>query len=140
MARNAAGKRELFEQTLHTLLIVTDLGIDFTIGPLQPAIGYHAGAAMSGAADVKQVSVALANNAVEVGIDEIESGRGPPVSQQSWFNMLRQQRFTQQRIRHQVDLAHRQVISCSPVAIKQLQFSRGHRVGHHLFSSLQGNN
>jgi hypothetical protein len=48
---------------------------------------------MARAADVNDVQVPQTDYTVEMGINEIESGRGPPMTEQSRFDVLTLKRF-----------------------------------------------
>ena len=44
---------------------------------------------MAGAADVDRVEVVLLNDAVEMGVDKIEAGRGAPMAQEAGLGVLK---------------------------------------------------
>ena len=54
-----------------------------------------------------------------MNINKVQSGRCSPVAEESGFYVFGQQRMAQQRIVHQVDLAHRNIVGSSPVAVHQ---------------------
>jgi len=62
------------------------------------------GAAVAGSGDVDDVGFAVADDPVQVRVDEVESRRGAPVPQQPGLDVLGGQRFGQQRVVQQVDL------------------------------------
>ena len=62
---------------------------------------------MAGAPDAQRVQAAGLDDAVEVGVDEVQPGRGAPVAEQPRLDVLGAQRLGQQRVGHQVDLARR---------------------------------
>ena len=88
VAGNAAGERELPEQPLHPGGVFADVRVDLAVAALQPGVGHHAGAAMPRTADIDHIEVAVADNAVQVSIDKVQTGRGAPVAQQARFNMF----------------------------------------------------
>jgi hypothetical protein len=118
MTGNAARKRELAKQLVQAIGIAADIGIDFAVGALEIGIRDHARSAMARAADVDDVEIARADSAIEMGVDEIESWRGPPMSKQPRLDVLNPQRFTQKRIVEQVYLTHRQIIGGTPVPVE----------------------
>src|SRR3546814_2430495 len=66
-------------------------------------------------------------------VDEVQTGRGAPMAQQPGLHVLRQERLAQQRVVHEVDLPHRQVVGRSPPSIEagqllvaQARFRRFH--------------
>ena len=93
VAGNAAGKRELLEQTFHALGVLGDVGEEFAVGAFEAGVGNHAGAAVAGAADVDHVEIVLFDEAVAMDVDEIESGRGAPVAQQSRLDVFQLERL-----------------------------------------------
>ncbi len=123
MARNAAGKRELAKQLLKAIGIAADIGIDFAVSALKVGIRDHARPAVAGAAHIDDVEIACADGAIKMGIDEIESGRGTPMSEQPRLDVFRSQRLAQQGVVEQVDLPHRQIVGGTPVPVKQFQIA-----------------
>ena len=133
VARDAAGKGKLPKQRLQPRLVLADFGIDFRIGAFQISIGHHARPAVAGAADIEDIGVARLDDAVEMGIDEIETRRRAPVPEKARLHMLRLQRLVQQRIVHQIDLADRKIVGRPPVAVDQREVF-GIRIVRHVFS------
>jgi hypothetical protein len=88
VARDAAGKTELLEQTLHPKLVLWDVRVQFGVRAFQVRIGDHARAAMPRAADVDAVEIIFADQTVEMNIDEIQPGRGAPVAEQTRLDMF----------------------------------------------------
>ena len=88
MARHAAWEGELLEQLPHAGRVLANLRIDLAVATFQPGVRHHGRAPMSGTTDVENVSVALADDAVQVDIDEIETRRGAPVAEQARLDVL----------------------------------------------------
>src|SRR6185312_8115717 len=59
MTRNAAGKRELFEQSLQTRRIPRDVRIHLAISPFQIGIGNKRRPTVTGARDIDHVEIML---------------------------------------------------------------------------------
>src|SRR6202012_3943491 len=108
--RDAAGERELPEQLAHAFGISGDVWIDLAVGALEIGIGYHARTAMAGATHIDHVEVESADHAIEMGIDEVQARRRPPMAEQARLDVLSPQRFAQQGIVEQIDLADRKVV------------------------------
>src|SRR6185437_3881260 len=100
-----------------------DIGIDLAIGALKIRIRHHARSAMAGPADVNDVEVARPDGAIEMGIDKIQSRRGPPMSEQPRLDVFEPQRLAQESIIEQIYLTYRQIIGGTPVPVKQLQIA-----------------
>src|SRR5271165_2693617 len=60
-------------------------------------------------------------------IDEVLSGRSSPVPEQSWLNLFRFQRISQQGIFKEIDLADAQIIRSAPVAVHLVEDVRRER-------------
>ncbi len=103
MARNAAGERELPEKLAHALGALGNLRIDFAIDAFEIGIGDHARASVSRSADMDHVEIGLADHAVEMSVDEVETGRRAPMTEQPRLDVLCLQRLAQKRIVEQVD-------------------------------------
>src|SRR5581483_6712931 len=114
MTGNAAWEGKLFEQSFQTGLVLTDVGIDFAVGAFQVSVANKSWSAVAGAGDINHVKVILLNHPVQVHVDKILPGRGAPVSQQARLDMLVTQRFSQQRIIEQINLADRKIIGRTP--------------------------
>ena len=115
---DAAREGELAEQLAHALAVGADVRVDLAVGPLQVGVGHETGAAMTGPGDVDGVQVPVADDAVHVGVDEVEARRRAPVPQQARLDVLGQQRLAQQRVGEQVDLADREVVGGPPVRVE----------------------
>lgn len=89
MAWYAAWERELLEQLAHTRGTLRDLRVDFAVRALQIRVGHHARAAMAGPADIEHVDVTRLDDAVEVGVNKVQSGRRSPVTEKPRFDVLR---------------------------------------------------
>jgi hypothetical protein len=70
-----------------------------------------------GTCDIDDIRIMLFDQAIEMDIDEVLPRRSSPVPEQSWFDLLRSERLSQQGVFEEVDLADAQVIRGSPVAI-----------------------
>src|SRR5262249_48353153 len=82
--------------------------------------------AVAGPADEDGVEVALADRAVEVGVEEVQAGCRPPVPEQARLHVLRPQRLAQERIVGQVDLPDREGVGGAPVRGQHTQLVVGH--------------
>ena len=65
--------------------------------------------------------LALADRAVEVRVDEVQTRHRPEVTEQSRLYVLGSQRLAKQGVVEQVDLTHRQVVGGPPVAVDRLE-------------------
>jgi hypothetical protein len=106
VAWNAPRVGELPEQLGQAGFVVADVAINLRIGALQPGVGNQCGAAMAGARYEQHPLVVPADGPVQVGIDKIQAGSGPPVAKEPGLGVFRTEGFTQQRIGPEVDLPH----------------------------------
>ena len=130
VARDAAWERELPEQSAHPLRVARHVRIDLAVGALQVLVGHEPWRAVPGPPDRDHVEVALADDPVQVGIDEVEAGRRAPVPEEPRLDVLGLERLAQQRVPHEVDLPDRQVIRGAPVGVDALEAVRSERPGH----------
>src|SRR6185369_1282039 len=82
--------------------------------------------------DEDRLEVPLVDRAIHVRVDEVQSGRRAPVSEEPWLHMLRAQRLAQKRVVEKVDLTDREVIRGSPVRVDATQLlarQRSDRLG-----------
>ncbi len=89
MARHAARKGELPEQRAHTRSVPRDARVGLGVGALEPGVGEDGGAAVARTPDAQGVEGPLLDQAVQVGVDEVEAGGGAPVAEQPRFDVLR---------------------------------------------------
>lgn len=127
MAGNAAREGELPEQFSQAVQVLADVCVEAAVAAFQVGVGHHPGAAVSGARDQHDIGITLADNAIEMCIDDVEAGRRAPVSQQAGLDVACGERIAQQGIVQQVDLAHRQVVRGAPVGVDLSDFLRGER-------------
>ena len=80
MAWYAPWERELFEETHHAFFVSTDGGVDFGIGAIKPSVGDEGGPAMAWPGDIKHTKAVLANQPVEMSVNQIEAGTGAPMA------------------------------------------------------------
>jgi hypothetical protein len=130
MAGNAAGERELAEQPAHSLLVSPDRRVSLAVGALEVGVGNQPRPAVAGAGDEDRVEVVQPDRPVHVGVDEVETRRGPPVAQQPRFYVLEAQRLAQQRVVQQVDLADGEVVRRAPPGVDSARLVRVERPRH----------
>ncbi len=99
MTWHTSRRRELAKEQAHTLGILRHLWIDFRVGAFQIDIREQRRPTMSWAGQVDHVHVVILDEPIEVDIDETETRRCAPVSQQAWLDMFRSKRLFQERIR-----------------------------------------
>jgi hypothetical protein len=73
------------------------------------------------AGDEDHLQVPLADHAVQVRVEEVQSWRRSPVTQQSRLDVLARQRLAQEWIVEQVDLPDRKVVGCAEVSVDRAQ-------------------
>ena len=72
---------------------------------------------MTGTGDEEHVQIAFFDDAVEMNIQEVESGRGAPMAEQTRFNVLDFEGFLEQRIVEQIDLPNGKIIGRPPIGV-----------------------
>ena len=125
LGRSVAGyatrERELREQSLQPGLILAYLRIDFAVGAFQVGITHHRRPTVPWAAQVDHVQIVLADDPVQMHVDEVLARRGTPVAEQHGLDVLKLQGLAQQRIVAQVDLPDGQVVRRAPVGVHGAQ-------------------
>src|SRR6266478_2616288 len=88
VAWNAPRKRELLEEMLQPFCILRDMRIDFAVSSFQIGVGDQARAAVSRTRDIDQVEVVFLDQAIQMDINEIQSGGCSPVPEQAGLDVL----------------------------------------------------
>ena len=125
MTGHTAGEGELLEQLLHAVLVLGDVGIDLGIAAVQPVLSHHGVSAVAGAGAVDHVQIILLDDPVQMGIDEILSRAGAPVSHDGLLQVGSVQGPLQQRIVQQVQLACSQVVCGTPPGVNLFELCGG---------------
>src|SRR5262249_52794709 len=78
VARDAARKRKLPEELLHSFFRRADIGIKLAIRSLEVRVRHQPGTSVTGAGNVDRVQIVLPDEPVEMDVDEVETrGRAP---------------------------------------------------------------
>ncbi len=124
---NAAGERKLFEQSAHPFLVLGDIRVVLAVRAFEINIGDQRRPAMARTRHIQHVQVVLADDAVEMRVDEVEPGRRAPVTQQARLDVRQLQRLLEQRVVHQIDLTDREIVRGPPVGVEPCQIFRAER-------------
>src|SRR6266478_9019972 len=106
---NTAGKRKLFEEMLQAFFVLRDMRIDFAVSSFQIGVGDQAWPAVARTRDIDHVEVVFLDQAIQMDINEIQSGSCSPVPEQAGLDVLQLQRFVQQGIGKKIDLPNGKV-------------------------------
>ena len=117
VARDAAGEGELLEEALHALAVTGYVGVDFLIAAVQPVLGHHCVAAVTGAGNVYHVEVKFFNDPVQVGVDEVLTGDGAPVADDLLLDVVLAERLLEQGVVQQIELAGGEIVGGTPVPV-----------------------
>src|SRR5215471_10891487 len=117
MARNSAREGELSEQALHALFIKRNIRIDLAIGPLKVGVRDQTGTAMPGPRDVDHVEIALLDHPIQVNVDKIQARRCSPMAEKPRLDVVLCERFLEQRIVIEIDLADGEIVGGPPIRI-----------------------
>ena len=129
VAADAARERELAEQGGHPGLVAGDVRIDLAVGALEIGVGHRRRSAVPGPDDPDRVQVARPDHPADVGVDEVEPRRRPPVAEQPRLDVLGAERLAEERIGEQVDLSDGQVVGRPPVGVDPRQLVVGQWLG-----------
>ena len=89
MAGNAVGPGELAKQPLQSVPAALDRRIALGVGAFEIAVRHDARAAVAGTNDVDHVQIVLLDQPVEVDIEEVQSRRRAPMTEQAGLDVLR---------------------------------------------------
>ncbi len=117
MARDSSGKGKLLEEFAEAFFRLRNVRVEFAVGSFEISVGDEAGTAVSGTSDVDDVQVVESDEAIQMDVDEIETGRGTPVAKEARFDVLELEWFTQERIRAEIDLTDREIVGGAPVSV-----------------------
>src|SRR5215475_6074908 len=98
MARNSAGKGELLEKFFHAGFVLRDVRIQFAVSAFEVGMGDDGRATVARAGDEDRIEVVLFYEAIEVDVDEVESGRRSPMAKEARFDVLKFERLFEQGI------------------------------------------
>ena len=84
---------------------------------------------MPGAGDENGVQIVRFDRAVDVRVDEVETGRRAPVAEQPRLDVLGAQRLAQQGVVEQVDLTDGEIVRGAPPRVEQIELACGERTG-----------
>ena len=88
VAGDAAGKRELLEQTLQPGSVLRNTRVNLAVRPLEIRVGDDAGPAVTGPGDVNRAQVVRDNQSVHMRVDKIQSRCRAPVPEQARFDVF----------------------------------------------------
>ncbi len=117
VAGNAVGPGELPEEPMQSGPAAFDRRIVLGVRSLQVGMRHQPRPAVPGADDIDHVEIVLLDQPVEVDIEEVQSRRRAPMSQQPRLDMVDRQRRFEQRVILQIDLPHREIVRRSPVGV-----------------------
>ena len=132
VARNAAGIGELAEELLQASLVIGDVGANLAVGAVEQRLGSTGGTAVARTHQEDGVLVVVGDEAVDVAEQEVDAGRGTPVSNQAVLNvrttkvtrlagLLVDKVSTHQRVGAKVNLADGQIVRGTPIQVDTLE-------------------
>ena len=71
--------------------------------------------------------IVFVDQAIAVSVDEIQAGRGAPMSQQARLDVFDAQRLGQQRICVKIDLSDGEIVRGAPIGVDLAKFFTGER-------------
>ena len=88
VAGHSPREGELAEQAPQALLVAAHVGIDLAVGALEVDVREHSRTPVAGPGDEDRVQVPRADDAVHVGIEEVQPGGRAPVPEQAGLDVL----------------------------------------------------
>ena len=143
VARDATGIGELAEELLQAGLVIGDVGTNLTVGAIEQRLGGAGRATVARAHQENSVLVVIGNKAVDVAEQEVNAGRGAPVTDQAVLNVrttkvahltgfLVNKVGAHQRVGAKVNLADGQVVRCAPIQVDALELGSGNLMSQFL--------
>ena len=129
VTRDSARKRKLPEQLAQPGLIQRHVGVALRVRPFEVRVGHPGWTAVPWAHDVNRVEVALLDQAVGVGVDEVQPRSRAPVTQEAGLDVLQTERSLQQWVVEEVDLSDAQVVGRAPVGVDEPELVGGEGLG-----------
>src|ERR1700730_7252929 len=117
VAWNSSREGKLLEQLSYSFLSLRNAGINLAIGAFQIRIGHQTRSTMAGTGHVDDIEILLLDQAVQMDVNKIQSGRCAPMPQEPGLDVFQQQRLAQQGIGVQVNLPDRKVICSAPIRV-----------------------
>ena len=119
VARDAAGEGELPKEPPKAFLVAPDVRVDLRVGALEVGVGDERRPAVTGAGHEDRVQVVRLDRAVQVRVEEVQTRRRPPVTEEARLDVLERERLAQQWVVEQVDLSDGEVVGSSPVCVEE---------------------
>jgi hypothetical protein len=135
VAGNPARKGKLREQPLHPRFVLRNVRVNLAVGSFQIGVGDDPRGAVARPGDVDRVEIMLFDGAVEMNVDEVQSGRGSPVPQQPRLDVFVPQGLLQERVVEEIDLTDGQIVSRPPIGVDFAEPFRGKWLSHDTVSS-----
>ena len=85
---------------------------------------------MPGAGDIDHVEVVFLDDPVKVNVNEVQAGRGSPMTEEPRLDVILCEGLLEQRIVVEIDLTDREVVGSPPIGVDQCPFLFGQRVCH----------
>jgi hypothetical protein len=82
-----------------------DVRVNFAVSALEIRVGDESRSTVSGARYVNDVQIVFPDQPVEMNVDKIQPGSCAPMTEQTRLDMFEFQRFLEQRIRIEINLA-----------------------------------
>jgi hypothetical protein len=84
--------------------------VDFTVGTFKIGVCDQARSTVTWASYVDNVEVVFLDQAVEMDVDEVQTGRGAPMTQEAGLDVLEFERFLQEGIGIKIDLPDGEIV------------------------------
>ena len=98
--------------------------MEIAVAAFEPCMRQQSRPAMPGSRDEDHIEIALDDDAIQVHVEKVETGRRAPVAEQPRLHVLDGERLTEERVVHEIDLAHRQKIRGAPIGVHLLDQRR----------------
>src|SRR5271156_725636 len=111
---NSVRPGELPKEPSQAIPIAFDRRITFGVRPFEIAVRHQPRTTVTGADDINHIQIVLFDQSVQVDINEVETGGGTPVAQQTRLDVLELERGFEQGIVLQINLPNRKIVRRAP--------------------------
>ena len=126
VARHAARRRELAEEPLQAVGVPCDRGVDLAVGALEVRVREESRAPVAWTGQVDDVRVDLSDQAVQMDVDQAETGRRAPVPEEPGLHVLGPERLAEERVLPEIYLPDGEVVRGTPVGVEGEESVVGH--------------
>jgi hypothetical protein len=114
VAGHTPGCREFTTETAQPLPVALHFRADVAVTALEPDVGQNSGRSVPRPGDEQGTSLPASGDSKELGVEEVESGAGAPVSEKSRLDVFRTKRLPEKDVVEKKNLTCGEIVCGSP--------------------------